>query len=405
MASIKAVLRKKENKKDGTFPLALRITKDRKSSFIHLGYQLMPDQWDDATSRVKKHPNAGRLNNLIIHKIAELTDHVIEHQAKKQRTSARAIKEKSDDVVRGNSFFKYAQDDYLKNLRDSGSFNRVSTEKPRIQRFKEFLSGDDIAFQDISAPLLRKFGAYLKRTRNVSDRTVINHFVVIRTIFNQAVHAGLVSMENYPFGKRGIQIKFPDSVKIGLTPEEVALLEHADLSEHPSQDHARNIWLISFYFAGMRISDVLRLTWSDIQDGRLYYTMGKNDKAGSIKVSLKAQRILDRYHGKEHLHDLVFPELSCVPNIKDKYETQRNIAQAISKINKLLKRVAVYIGIEKPLTMHIARHTFGNISGDRIPVQMLQKLYRHSHISTTVNYQSNFIFKDTDEALEKVIGG
>ncbi|GAL82102.1 hypothetical protein JCM19274_2813 [Algibacter lectus] len=25
--------------------------------------------------------------------------------------------------------------------------------------------------------------------------------------------------------------------------------------------------------------------------------------------------------------------------------------------------------------MHIARHSFGNISGDKIPIQMLQKLY------------------------------
>lgn len=54
--------------------------------------------------------------------------------------------------------------------------------------------------------------------------------------------------------------------------------------------------------------------------------------------------------------------------------------------------------------MHIARHTFDNISGDRIPLQMLQKLYRHSSITTTIGYQSNFIHKDADEALEAVIG-
>ena len=54
--------------------------------------------------------------------------------------------------------------------------------------------------------------------------------------------------------------------------------------------------------------------------------------------------------------------------------------------------------------MHIARHTFGNISGDKIPIQMLQKLYRHSHIATTIGYQANFIFKGADEALEAVIG-
>ena len=59
--------------------------------------------------------------------------------------------------------------------------------------------------------------------------------------------------------------------------------------------------------------------------------------------------------------------------------------------------------IEKKLTMHIARHTFGNISGEKIPLKMLQKLYRHSSITTTIGYQSNFIQKDADDALEAVI--
>lgn len=53
--------------------------------------------------------------------------------------------------------------------------------------------------------------------------------------------------------------------------------------------------------------------------------------------------------------------------------------------------------------MHIARHSFGNISGDKIPIQMLQKLYRHSSVTTTILYQSNFMQKDTDAALEKVL--
>jgi site-specific recombinase XerD len=65
--------------------------------------------------------------------------------------------------------------------------------------------------------------------------------------------------------------------------------------------------------------------------------------------------------------------------------------------------VANKIGINKKLTMHIARHSFGNISGDQIPIQMLQKLYRHSSITTTINYQQNFMHKETDEALDKVI--
>ena len=44
-----------------------------------------------------------------------------------------------------------------------------------------------------------------------------------------------------------------------------------------------------------------------------------------------------------------------------------------------------------------------SISEDKIPIQMLQKLYRHSSLTTTINYQSNFIHKDADEALESVV--
>ena len=54
--------------------------------------------------------------------------------------------------------------------------------------------------------------------------------------------------------------------------------------------------------------------------------------------------------------------------------------------------------------MHVSRHSFGNISGDRIPLQVLQKLYNHSDIKTTIDYQQNFVNKDLDDALDIVIG-
>ena len=64
---------------------------------------------------------------------------------------------------------------------------------------------------------------------------------------------------------------------------------------------------------------------------------------------------------------------------------------------------ALGIEINKNITMHISRHTFGNISGDKIPIQMLQRLYRHSSITTTIGYQASFIHKDADEALDAVL--
>ena len=51
------------------------------------------------------------------------------------------------------------------------------------------------------------------------------------------------------------------------------------------------------------------------------------------------------------------------------------------------------------MTMHISRHSFGQIAGDKIAPQLLQKLYRHSDLKTTIGYQSNFIHKDVDGEL------
>lgn len=76
---------------------------------------------------------------------------------------------------------------------------------------------------------------------------------------------------------------------------------------------------------------------------------------------------------------------------------------ATKKRNTYLTSIAEKAKIDKKLTMHIARHSCGTIAGDKIPIQMLQKLYRHSSLMTAINYQANFMHRATDHALEKVI--
>jgi len=53
--------------------------------------------------------------------------------------------------------------------------------------------------------------------------------------------------------------------------------------------------------------------------------------------------------------------------------------------------------------MYIARYSSDNIFGDKIPIQMSRKLHRYLSVTTTINYQSNFIHKDINEALDCVI--
>lgn len=400
--SIKIVLRKKKDKNGdypSVHPLALRITKDRRSSYVYLGHSIKESEWDNKAQTVKSsHPNSKRLNAFLLKKRADANDHSLELG----EASSRAVKQKVKP--RGGVTFFAQADLFLDNLKAAGKYNQYTSDKPRIKHFKEFLDNQDIAFSDVSIALLDRFKIYLKGTHNVSERTIINHLVVIRSVFSQAIKENVVDPKHYPFGKGKVKIKFPDSLKVGLTSDEVKQIEDVELAD-TYENHCRNLWLFSYYFAGMRVSDVLRLRFSDFQNNRLHYAMGKNNKGGSLKVPEKAERILSQYtQFKENKDDLIFPELKRLDNLDNKFITQRTIAFATSRIDKCLqKHVAPKAEITKPLTMHIARHTFGNVSGDKIPIQMLQKLYRHSSITTTIGYQANFIHKDVDDALDAVL--
>lgn len=402
MASIKVVLKNKANP-EGKYPLAIQITVDRKRSLIFLGQYVQKSDWDVKNHKVRKsHPNATRLNNLLKKKISEVNDKLIALDLEGKPISAASIKAELSANSSSKSFFAMAQV-YLDNLEKSKKYNQHSADKPKIKHFKDFLKRD-IEFKEITPLLLKKYQAYLKAERNVSKRTIVNHLVVIRTVFNMAINNNKSLNKHYPFGKGGIQIKFPDTKKVGLNEDELKSLEGLELPKGSSHWHTRNVWLFSFYFAGMRISDVLKLTWNDLRDGRLHYAMSKNDKVGSLKIPSKAQAILENYKTDQtQVEDFVFPELTRAKRSSER-DIHNKIKMAIKKFNDDLKEIAQEADINKPLTNHIARHTFGNISGDKIPPHMLQKPYRHSSLTTTLNYQGNFIYKDADEALDAVIG-
>lgn len=409
MATIKVVLRKKKYK-DGTYPLAIRITKNRKTSFLHLDYNLLPKDWNEEDQVVRKsHPNSTRLNNYIAKRLSEARDNALEIETKKADVSVQAVKQKIKPVS-GATFFPQAND-YLETLKKDGKFNRYSPEKPRIGHFREFLKDQDIAFTDITPGLLNRFATFLRnyhigkeKKKPMSERTVINHLAVIRSVYAHARRNKVVTKEQSPFGgDDGIKIVFPDSTKKGLPVDDIQKLETVVLDDQ-RLDHARNIWLIAFYFAGMRISDVLRLRWSDFNNGRLHYLMGKNDKGGSLLIPEQALTILTKYRTDETTEDdLVFPDLKDA-DFSNEFETQRIIGVRVRVINQALKAIMPIAGLKEKPEPHKARHSFGSLAGDAIPIQMLQKLYRHTHVSTTIGYQNNFVHQATDDALNAVIG-
>lgn len=402
MASVKAVLYKSKKKSDGRYPIAIRVIVNRKPKYTYIDW-IFEKEWDAKNSKVKSnHPNSKRLNNLIRKKIAEADDLILEAESHNKNYTAAEIKNGIKKNGSKTSFYTLA-DEYLKNLSVTGKHNRKSSEEGMLSNIKEMLDEKDILFHQIDEAMLDKLKAYLMGVKGVSERTVVNHYVFIRTLFNKAISNGLVDAKYYPFGKGKVKIKYPESVKIGLNEKEIRDIENMDLEKDSPIWHSRNVFLFSFYLAGVRISDVLQMKWSDISQGRLSYTMGKNNKVVSLKMPAQAVEIINQYKDQaESKDDFIFPELKQA-DMKNTKDVHAKIRTATKKFNKYLKKIGEKLKINKKITTHIARHSFGNIAGDKVSPQMLQKLYRHTSINTTIGYQGNFIHKDADDALDSVL--
>ena len=404
MATLKTVLHTKTDiKGNKDYRLALRLTVNRKRSYYHLGQKVNPKFWDGQAGKVKSsHSRHKQLNRPIRKKYDEIEDIIFEMEASKQNYSAKQIIDSIRKNTKRLSFFELP-DEHVEDLVKADNHNRAISDRSKINRIKEFAKKRNFEFEEIDENLLKKLKIYLRITVGLSERSVMNVFVMIRLLYNKAIIRKIVDRKFYPFGKDKIKIKYPQTIKIGLDDTEIRKIEELDLDPRTSVWHTRNVFLFSFYLSGIRISDVLRMRWSDILADRLYYKMSKNDKADSLKLPVPVITILSYYReDKRTKSDYIFPELKTIP-IKDSKAIYSRIKTSIKRLNSNLTIIANLAEIDKKITNHIARHSFGNIAGDKVSPQMLQKLYRHTHLSTTIGYQGNFIHKNADEALNAII--
>lgn len=445
MAFAKLVLWKYRKKTDGTCSVAIQVTKDRKPQYIHTGYYISEEDWNNVERRVKKsHPNSKRLNNLLLKRLSEINDTVLESETINKDVTSKEVKKKIKHTGQTASFFKFAIGriegkfvsgvysvaksersilcciEEFSNLKKSTPLEEAKQaiqqrKKDRISRgrksgysfldeLKTIGKNNGLTFRDIDQGFLNQYKIFCTSYLGLKTRSIANHLIFIRTLFNEAKAQKLVEDKHYPFAGDKEKIRLGQSQKIGLTKEEVGRIEALVLEPHTQIWHTRNIWLFSYYFAGVRISDTIKLKWSDFKSGRLYYVMDKNEKPVSLKIPNKAKAILDCYAQRKAEKKLfVFPHMDKA-NLKSSHDIFVKMRNATSLCNDYLKRIAEMCDIDKNLSNHIARHTFGNIAGDNVHPLMLQKLYRHTELKTSIGYQANFITKPADDALESVIG-
>jgi integrase len=359
-SSIKIVLRKRPNK-DGTRPLILQLIKDRKSFVCHTGTNILEKDWDALRQRVRAfHPEADWINVCLQQKLAEASHKWAGLQETTERVPSKPPAKEAHPSPAATFFVQASL--YLEELKTAGKYNQYTADKPRVKHFREFCKGGDFAFSAVTPDLLQRFQSHLTEELNLSERSAMNHWVMIRSVFARARKSGLLDENTYPFGKGRLSIQFPETKKASLTKAEIRKIEEMDLQE--PYNHARNLWLLCYYLGGARISDVLQLKWCDFREGRLYLPGTKKKvPAEGINAPGKAAQILEGYKPFQDNTDLVFSDLRSI-DPSDAFRVKRQIAFCTSRYDKFLrKHIAEPLGIKIKLTMHVASHAFAQNTG------------------------------------------
>jgi len=109
-------------------------------------------------------------------------------------------------------------------------------------------------------------------------------------------------------------IKQEATAKRNIAKEDIAEIANIQFEPDSQLFHARNYFILSFNLIGISFTDMVTIKPSDIVDGWLVYQRKKTHKIYNIKLTEKAQQLLNYYQQPERTYILpVIPE-SAVDN-------------------------------------------------------------------------------------------
>lgn len=400
--SIRVSLDTRRSKKDGTFPLVLRIGHKQRTTSIHLRINLDEKDWDAKNSVVRKSykgaDSVTRLNNEIRKQRAEALDIVMKLHDKGllNSMSVTELKDKIEQQNANLSFFGFTQQ-LIDDLKQANRFGTARSYKGVASVLREFAKGKELSFQDINYQFLTKFEIYHASKGNTPNGLSV-YIRAIRAIYNKAIKSGIVEKEYYPFND--YKIKSVPTEKRALDWSFIRKIIELQLEPDDPCFNARNYFLASYMMYGMNFADMAYLKPSDIKNGRIQYRRRKTSKLYDIKLTPNLESILSHYLADPSPAGYVFPILK-----RDDLASQDMDIQWSRKCyNKRLKTIAEMCGIEQNLTAYVSRHSFATQAMlQEVPLNAISSMLGHSSIKTTEIYLKSLPSNILDDYNKRII--
>lgn len=391
-------------KKDGTFPLVFRIYRNNSFFPISTGHSLFEKDWDDKKRAIKSSYKGSNsitwLNNSLAKQKASYVDYIGKLAENNQLVglSNTELKERLVGKMTETTFCVYAEQ-LIVQLKAQKRIGNARSYEGIIQVMRKYQHGKDIRFAEISYDFLNKFEtAYLSKEGNTRNGLAV-YMRTIRAIYNQAIKAGIVEQELYPFAL--YKIKTEPTQKRAISFDKLQLIEKLEFSETESLFHTQNYFLMSFYLMGISFTDLAHLTREDIKDGRISFSRQKTHRKYDMAITGKAQRILDYYLTKDPKSTFVFPIITQ----SDPSKQYTQVQEARKRFNKRLKKIGEMCGIEKTLTSYVSRHSFATLAKNKgIPITAISEMLGHESVKTTQVYLDSLPSDMIDKYHRDILG-
>ena len=381
-ATVEVVCYKSKPLKDGTFPLMLRVTKDRKRKYVSLGLSLHEKFWDFEKGKPKRNcPNKEQIERLIAAKTAEYNDLIVEMTAQQREYTVETLVSHFHNQVRCATVVEL-YDKLIDDMKRGGKLGNAGVYKYSRTSLLKFTGQRlQIPFSDIDAVWLRRYENWL-RTSDCGDTTISQLFRTLRSVFNKAVELQLVKRDYYPFDAYKVSKFDTRTKKRAITKEDVRKVIALDLSQgYPSERLARDIFVFSYFGAGINFADIALLKYGNVRDGRVQYVRKKTGKPINFLLTEEMRNIIVKYQRQGQTdEDYIFPILDRRVHRTEQQRYDRT-HKVLTNTNRWLRKIGQRVGIEH-LTTYVARHTFATVlKRSGVNIAIISESLGHSDLS------------------------
>ena len=276
---------------------------------------------------------------------------------------------------------------YLHNTKKTSGNTEVSYERD-LKKMMRYFEGEQhiTEVSRITETNLNSYMLYLEN-RHFAPSTVSRSVASMRAFFQYLTRERVIDKDPSEHLKPPkVEKKMPEV----LTVREVDLL-----LAQPSQETPKGIrdkaMLELLYATGIRVSELIHLTWPDVNLSMGYITCRERDKERVIPFGSVARRALHHYLADarkvfvgDQETEVLFTNCSGKPMSRQGFW-------------KILKGYAASAGIEKDITPHTLRHSFAaHLIQNGADVRSVQEMMGHSDISTTQRYVNMKVYKIRD---------